>query len=179
MCKSLKINRRNVLRIIADYEVTGTDLHRCAVGVIALIGGHPCQIGKVEDILVKLVQQGSVAVHDSTLRHADAEQHAKKLAKQAKDLRKKISRAASHRAGGIKRLSQFELEDPEWDPNELTEDEKDYLAWVVSTLSPGGSGFNSEQDAVNAAERIRTAEIIGLMLEQLKDERRDKGLLLA
>ena len=47
MCKSLKINRRNVLRVIGDYEVTGTDLHRCAVGIIAFIGGHPCQIGKV------------------------------------------------------------------------------------------------------------------------------------
>ena len=72
MCKSLKINRRNVLRVIADYEVTGTDLHRCAVGVIALIGGHPCQVRKVEDILVKLLQQGSVVWRDATLRRAHA-----------------------------------------------------------------------------------------------------------
>lgn len=175
MCKSLKINRRNVLRVIGDYEVTGTDLHRCAVGVIALIGGHPCQVRKVEDILVKLLQQGSVVLRDATLRRADA----KKLAEQEDALRRKRARAASHRAGGIKRLSQPELKDPEWDPNELTEDEKDYLVWVESTLSPGGSGFNSEQDVVDAAERMRTAEIVGLMLEQLKDDRRDMGLLPA
>ena len=179
MCKSLKINRRNVLRVIGDYEVTGTDLHRCAVGVIALIGGHPCQVRKVEDILVKLLQQGSVVLRDATLRRADAKKYAKKLAEQEHALRRERARAASHRAGGIKRLSQFELEDPEWDPNELTEYEKEYLAWVESTLCRSGSGFNSEEDAVDAAERTRTTEIVGLMLEQLKDDRRDMGLLPA
>lgn len=179
MCKSLKINRRNVLRVIGDYEVTGTDLHRCAVGIIAFIGGHPCQTGKVEDILVKLVQQGSVVLRDATLRCADAKKYAKKLAEQEDALRRERARAASHRAGGIKRLSQFDLKDPEWDPNELTDDEKDYLVWVESTLCPSGSGFNTEQDAIDAAERMRTAEIVGLMLEQLKDDRRDMGLLPA
>lgn len=179
MCKSLKINRRNVLRVIGDYEVTGTDLHRCAVGIIAFIGGHPCQVRKVEDILVKLLQQGSVVLRDATLCRADAKNYAKKLAEQEHALRRKRARTASRRAGGIRCLSQPELEDPEWNPNELTEDEKDYLAWVESTLSTGGSGFNSEQDGVDAAERIRTAEIIGLMLEQLKDDRRDMGLLPA
>jgi hypothetical protein len=45
-----------MLRVVRDKEVTGVDLHRCAVNIVALIEAHPCQTAKVEDILVKLVQ---------------------------------------------------------------------------------------------------------------------------
>ena len=179
MCKSLPVNRRTMLRVVRDKEVTGVDLHRCAVNIVALIEAHPCQTAKVEDILVKLVQQGVVVLRDATLRRADVGERTELLMEQGRIRRRVRARTAARRAGGVRGLTPLAFEDPDRDPNEPTSEERDYGEWVASTLPVGVEGFPTAQAAQQAIDRIRTRKLVGLALDRLADDRADKGLLPA
>lgn len=66
--KSPKINLRTVRRTIRDEAVTGTDLHRCAINIGGHLGSHPSCVGKIEDILEKLVAAEQIYLQDAMLR---------------------------------------------------------------------------------------------------------------
>ena len=180
MRKSLAVNRRTVLHVIRDEEVTGVDLHRCAINIVALVGAHRRQSAKVEDILVKLVQQDVVVLHDAKLRRADVGERTELPMEQGRIRRRVRARTAARRTGGVRCLTPLAFdEDPDWDPNEPTSTEVDYANWAASVSTSSGGGFATESDALEAIERIRVRELVSLALDQLRDVRADEGLLPA
>ena len=169
MCKPVVINRRVVWRIIRDSDVTGRDLHRCAVCIVAELGAHPACVNKVEGILEDLVRQGRIQLRDAMLRCVD-------VAMAAAARRSKFDRAAARREGKIaSRLATNLAQLDESSPLPPAWRDCDPEAYASSPLSPAGGW--EDDDASDAAARVleeaRQREIKQLMSEQFMDWRRE------
>jgi hypothetical protein len=121
-----------------------------------------------------------VVLRDAMLHREDANKHAQLLVEQERTRRRIRARTAARRDGGVRCLKPLPFEeDPDWDPNEPTSTEVDYANWAASVSTSSGGGFATESDALEAIERIRVRELVSLALDQLADDRADKGLLPA
>lgn len=168
MC-SISVNRRNVYREVRSGEVTGTTLTECATCVVARMGLHPSCRRKVQEKLEELVRGYYVELKDAVLVVVPENERCR-LYRQAEEeaarKRRTLSRTADHRSRGVRGLPLQTEEDPDWDPDELTQEELELAAWASQFHTPTPpAGEWDEKDA----------ELTVLIASQRADDAADKN----
>lgn len=167
MSKSPKINHRTVRQVVLSNEITGTDLYRCAVHIGGHLEANPACIGKIEDILIKLVNADKMYLRDSMLR----------LGKDPRRIiadKKKFDRAAARRQGRIMRDldPQIDASIPEaW--HGINPDE--YVS-TAPQFSPLGGWDDDAVFYYHCRVMRQRAEVVGLAAEQFLDRADVHGL---
>lgn len=68
-----KVNRKAVRRAIRSGEVTGSNVRRLTLSILAELRAHPCHYGKVFDMLEGMIGSGEIQIHDAVPRFSDLE----------------------------------------------------------------------------------------------------------
>lgn len=150
MC-STSINRRNVYRQIRAGGVTGVSLFDCATCVVARMDVHPACRRKVLEKLEELLRDHYIELKDAVLIVVPENERRRRYQQEKEGAARKhrtLSRTANHRSRGVRGLPVQVEEDPDWDPNELTKEELDLVAWASQFHTPTPpAGEWDERDA--------------------------------
>jgi hypothetical protein len=144
-------------------------MFECATGIVARLNLHPSCHRKVLEILLELQKDFRVQLHDAVLMTvSEVSRYALLKQEKEKELSKKRirRRTAGHRSHGIRGLPLAPLSDPEWDPDEPTDEELDLAAWAAQIHTPTPPAGGWDEEAVR--------ELSALIASQSADAAADK-----
>lgn len=109
---SVHINRKAILRVIADAEqdkapITGRNLRDCAVEICRYLGAQPCATSKIEELITNLVGNDELTFRDATLKPLSfKEREAIVKEKADEESRRRSARARSIEMREVPRLKR-------------------------------------------------------------------------